>query len=411
MEAKQAVVVAATKSFYILVCIFLAPVFGVAQNELPPKEKRTTAIEILYDYYQQTGNHSAVTGGIGTEELKYNAPVVVIYVPTDSLGQITVKAGVDAYSSASQDNIDFNISSASAKDARTHVAVAYSREKPKKQQSWGANTSGSVESDYLSFGLGGFYSKGWHNYNTVLSTSAQVFFDDTRWGWLSSDPDRQLQLIFPEELRGTDWFDHYKRYTTTLSIGLTQLLTPRLNIGFFVDGVWQNGLLSTTFHRVYLQGQTTAVVENLPKNRYKLPLAMRLNWFATRHFLLRSYYRFYTDNWGIQGHTIEVESSFKLSPFFSIIPFYRLHWQDGSTWFNAFGQASANAEFFTSDFDLSRFTAHKFGIGINYAPLRGMWRFNAKGYGWQGVQLRIGSYLRSDGLEAFYLSSIFYVGK
>jgi hypothetical protein len=162
---------------------------------------------------------------------------------------------------------------------------------------------------------------------------------------------------------------------------------------------------------VYLQGQTTAVVENLPKNRYKLPLAMRLNWFATRHFLLRSYYRFYTDNWGIQGHTIEVESSFKLSPFFSVMPFYRLHWQDGSTWFNAFGQGSLGAEFYTSDFDLSRFTAHKFGIGINYSPLRGLWRFNANGYGWQGVQLRAGSYLRSDGLSAFFVSSIFFIGQ
>ena len=411
MAAKPEGVVAATKSIGLLFLILFSSAFLAAQNEPPPAEKRATSIEILYDYYRQTGNHSAVTGGQGTEEITYNAPNIVIHVPMDSLGQLTIKAGVDAYSSASQDNIDFNVSSASAKDARTHLAVAYSREAPKKQQGWGVNASGSVESDYLSFGLGGFFSKGWNNYNTVLTTSAQFYFDDCRWGWLSTDSERQLQLIYPEELRGTEWFDHYKRYSSTLSFGLTQLLTRRLNIGIFVDGVWQNGLLSTTFHRVYLQGQSSAVVENLPINRYKLPIALRLNWFATRQLLLRSYYRFYTDNWGLTAHTIELETSIKFNAFFSIIPFYRYYVQNGVFWFNPYGQNLPTAEFYTSDFDLSSFTAHQFGIGLNWRPVRGIHAFNSKGYGWQALQLKSGTYLRSDGLRAFFLSSVFFIGR
>jgi len=170
-------------------------------------------------------------------------------------------------------------------------------------------------------------------------------------------------------------------------------------------------LLSTTFHRVYFSDQASPRVENLPENRYKLPLAIRLNWFATRHLLFRSYYRYYMDTWGLNASTFELETSIKFNPFFSLMPFYRFYVQNGVFWFRPYGQHLSDQEFYTSDFDLSRFTAHKFGIGFNWKPVNGIHAFNSKGYGWQGLQMRVGSYVRSDGLNAFYLSSVFFIGR
>jgi hypothetical protein len=52
-------------------------------------------------------------------------------------------------------------------------------------------------------------------------------------------------------------------------------------------------------------------------------------------------------------------------------------------------------EFYTSDYDLSKFTSLKPGIGLRYAPYSGNNRttFNA-------IELRYAFYKRSDGMEA-----------
>lgn len=395
--------VAATRILTFLICVLAVPLFAQdKKSKLPLPE-----LQVIYSYYMQDGNHSAVTGGTGTEELKYHSPAIVVHIPTDSLSSLSVDAGVDVYSSASQDNIDFNVSSASAEDARTHIKVGYSKSQPQTERDFGLHGSFSIESDYTSLGFGGFYSKGFNNYNSTLSIAGQAFIDDCRWGRLSVED--KLILIYPEELRGTDWEDRYMRYTYTLSIGYNRLINKRMNIGLFVDGVMQTGLLATTFHRIYFFDAQQTVIEKLPYQRLKLPIGVRWNYFATRHLVLRTYYRFYTDSWNLSAHTVEIEPVIKTSPFFSFFPFYRYYVQNAAFWFNPYAQHSVQQDFYTSDYDLSGFTAHKFGIGFNWHPLNGFSRHSR--YGWKSWEMSLGSYLRSDGLQALFFSAIFNVGQ
>ncbi len=405
---KQVAAVDVTKLFCSFTLVFFV---GGAFAQEKAQKKPPPSVDVLYSYYQQDGNNGAVLGGTGSQELTYHAPAVVVHIPADSVSQWDIKAGVDVYTSASTDAIDFNVSSASSKDARTHISVGYQEQNPTKEKAFGVHGSASVESDYLSFGLGGFYTKGFNNYNTVLNIGAQLYFDDCRWGWLSTTEGRELQLIYPAELRGIEWESQYKRYTSTLSLSLTQLISPRINVGVFTDAAWQTGLLSTTFHRIYFNDSQEAVIEKLPYDRWKLPIGLRVNYFATPKLLFRGYYRYYTDSWGLQAHSIEVESSIKFNAFFSIFPFYRYHIQNAVYWFNPFAEHRVNQEFYTSDYDLSAFTAHKFGVGFLWKPIGGIWVGAKKGFGWQQVQLRLGSYMRSDGLEAYFVSSVFSLGR
>jgi len=79
---------------------------------------------IVTGYYDQDGNNSAITGGIGTEKLTDLANSLELrfskldrYNRTHS---ITADFNIDQYTSASSDNIDpLTISSASRKD--THI--------------------------------------------------------------------------------------------------------------------------------------------------------------------------------------------------------------------------------------------------------------------------------------------------
>lgn len=405
---KLGVVVDAIKQVYIYFFLLLA---CHASAQTDSTFTRAPEIELLYGYYMQDGSNSAVTGGAGTEKLTYNAPTLVVHVPTSKQGTVDLKMAVDVYSSASQDNIDFNISSASRRDARTHGQLGYTHSDPKREISFGGHSSFSVESDYFSIGVGGYFSKGFNNYNNVLTVSAQAFFDDCRWGWLSGESERHL--IYPEELRGTEWEEKYKRYTTTLSIQYNQLLTKRLNLGVFIDGVYQSGLLATTFHRVYYSDRSETI-ERLPYERVKLPIGMQLNYFPHRLLVLRGYYRFYTDSWNIQAHTIGFEPVLKINSFLSIGPFYRYYTQRGAFWFQPYGAHVAGSNFATSDYDLSSFTAYKFGIGFSWNPAAGLISFHAKAnkkYGWQGLNLRSGFYNRSDGLRAFFMATSLNFGR
>ena len=98
-----------------------------------------TAIELVYNHYLQDGNNSAVTGGVGTEELTVYGPSINIK-NTYSKSNLSFNLGADIISSASTDNIDFVVSSASAKDARVffehHLWKAISAIKPQHLWRW-----------------------------------------------------------------------------------------------------------------------------------------------------------------------------------------------------------------------------------------------------------------------------------
>ena len=63
-------------------------------------------IDFLFSYYQQEGNHSAVTGGQGTEELHDYAGIVIVNVPIKNNKSLRVENGISYFTSASHDNIN-----------------------------------------------------------------------------------------------------------------------------------------------------------------------------------------------------------------------------------------------------------------------------------------------------------------
>ncbi len=392
--------VAAIKDVLLLIFFVFSSLFVCGQ------EQKVDA-KFLYNYYEQDGNNSPVTGGIGTEELSFHGPSIVVNVAIDSASTFHFDGGVDVYSSASTDNIDFNVSSASAKDARTHVRLGMSHYNEKKEQTIAYHGSFSIESDYTSFGFGGSYAKGFYNYNTVLSIAAQIYLDDCRWGRLSSG--EELRLIYPEEMRGFDWEDEYLRQTYSLSVSVAQLVSKRMNVSLFTNPTLQNGLLATTFHRIYFSDVSQHRVERLPYNRFKLPIGLRVNYFAGNKFVFRGYYRFYADNWDVNAHSLELEIPYKVTPFFSVYPFYRFYIQSATKYFNPYGEHLSNQEFYTSDYDLSQFTSLKYGMGLNFYPVNGIW-VNKNSGGLLSMELRGGVFNRSNGLNAFYIASVFNFG-
>lgn len=377
-------------------------------------------VNILGSYYSQDGNHSVVTGGQGTEALTDVTPEVVVNMPIDSTRQISFDGGADFVTSASTDNIDFNVSSESRHDVRYHLNVTYTKRLPRPRLTYSFSGGFSKEFDVFSKSLGFSVSKETRNGNTEIGLTGQAFFD--AWSLYFPVELRAPGAGFDEESQGNDTRNSY-------NIGLTfsQILTKRLQISFSAELVQQQGILNTPFHRVFfndgvnVEGLTTMEilksnklrkVENLPRSRTRIPLGVRMNYYISDLFVFRGYYRYYTDNFAIAAHTASVDLPVKISPFLSVIPFYRYHTQTASKYFKPFGQHNLNAQYFSSDYDQSAFSSNKYGIGIRYSPLYDIGVFKTpftnksrnKFTHFKAIELRYAYYNRSDGLTSSLIS-------
>ncbi|MDT3400976.1 DUF3570 domain-containing protein [Mucilaginibacter terrae] len=362
--------------------------------------KKLTVDEVNFvsAYYHQDGNHSAVTGGIGTELLTDFANTIDVqlsnYNKRGRKNTFLFELGIDHYSSASSDKIDpSTISSASKSDNRIYPSLNWTRTNEQTGNAYGFTGSYSHEYDYQSFGAAFNLTRLSKNKNTQFDMRLQAFLD--KW-----------KVILPVELRpgyapGKNYeHDHSAdgsapRNSFSASFSLSQVINPRLQVLIIVEPAYQHGLLSTRYQRDYFTDGSLRA-ENLPGKRYKLPVAARFNYFLDDHFIIRTYYRYYMDNWGIRAHTAEVEVPVKLTSFVSVSPFYRYNSQQGTRYFAPYGQHNPNAAYYTSDCDLADLHSSFVGAGLRLSPPKGV-------FGWQRLnmlELRYGHYMRSTNLTS-----------
>jgi hypothetical protein len=374
------------------IAIYLSTLMGFSQSidstSYKNRKLKLEELNFVSSYYQQDGNNSAVTGGIGTEKLTDFATTIDVklsrYDSRIRKHTLTGELGIDVYSSASSDKIDpSTISSASSGDVRIYPSLGYAITNEAKGSAISVTGSVSTEYDYLSKGLNLGWSKLSKDKNREFSAKAQVFLDT----WT---------VILPVELRGTtNKKGSEPRNSYSASFTLSQIITKRLQLLLLADVAYQRGQLATLYHRTYFTDGSHQV-ENLPGTRLKIPVGIRLNYFLGDRYIIRTYYRYYKDDWGLSAHTFELETPIKITPFFSVSPFYRHYTQQGVKYFAGYEKHNLNEEFYTSDYDLSTLTSDMIGLGIRYAPpggVFGLTKFNA-------LELRYANYQRSTGLDA-----------
>ncbi|MBK9320062.1 MAG: DUF3570 domain-containing protein [Bacteroidetes bacterium] len=364
-----------------------------------------TEIKALFSSYFQDGTHSAVTGGSGTEKLNVQATTFQL---THAIGEklsLNWKAGIDVITSASTDNIDYVLSSASRIDRRGHANGTLIR-KGENEQMMSIGSGISVESDYLAVPLQFSYATKKDSSGRQLRINVDASFDDLRWGRLNPDYYRAVRLVYPAGLRYKEWSTEYKRQSYNLQAAYSFIINRRMQMNVMPMLNYQRGLLSTPFHRVYFNDGDLRV-EKLPKERWKFGMSFLNTWFAGKKSILRSEFGFYSDNFGIQALSFEEELSYKFTNRFYAGPFLRLYTQSASHYFNTISAHLPNAEFYTSDYDLSAFNAIKAGMEFYFLPLQKKQR----NYFTKGIGLRLAWYQRSDGLTAVMGTLLFDINQ
>ncbi|PIB29522.1 hypothetical protein BFP77_05940 [Maribacter sp. 4U21] len=411
-----------TVPLIFFLCAF--SIFGQDNTTYTKRVLEATEINLLFSYYGQDGENAAVTGGEGTEQLTDATSTIVVKIPVNPDDVLTVDAGISAYTSASSSNVNpldghpnnntspFSASSgASRQDVLAYFNPSYQHSSEDRNSIISANAYISSEYDYFSVGFGAGYTRLFNEKNTEIGLSANVFLDQ----WNPQYPIELRNGFADARISGPGTyssnftvFENENRNSYALSLFFSQILGKRLQGSVFLDLVRQQGLLSAPFQRVYFGDvadffiedfQLADDVERLPDSRFKIPIGARLNYFVGDRFVLRSYYRFYTDDWGITSHTANLEIPIKLSDSFTLYPSYRYYVQTAADYFYPKEEALSSLNFYTSDYDLSSYNANQFGIGARYKDI--FTTAKVFMFGLKTIDFRFNKYDRSDGLDAF----------
>lgn len=356
-------------------------------------------VNFISSYYTQEGNNSAVTGGLGTEKLNDFSNNFEIRVSKkdkkNNKHNFGFELGIDTYSSASSDKIDPNtVSSASYQDVRVYPSANYRYENLEKNYILNGGLSFSAEFDYTSMGANAGFTKISKDKNREFSVKGMAFFDT----W---------KVILPIELRNNPSDKEVKqddlkpRNSYNLGLTLSQVINKNLQVAFLTDIGYQQGLLATKFNRVYFGDLSNVKSEKLPNTRFKLPVGVRANYFLGDRIVLRTYYRYYWDNWGINSHTVSFEPSYKLSAFSSLSLPYRFYTQTAADYFKPIFLHGTADEFYTSDYDLSKFNSNMIGLGYKITDAdKGIFRVKSI----NTLELRYGFYTRNNGLNSHIIT-------
>lgn len=468
--------------------------YGQVQDTTKVYKKRVlenTEVDFLMSMYKQDGDHSAVGGGVGTEELTDVTPTIVISLPLNDDDVLTIDAGISAYTSASSSNINpFNgntaasSSSISTKSGASAIRgsagdddddhensssqpgtpwlastgasrsdqlisghISYSHSSDNRNFIWGTNVALSNEFDYTSFGFGGNVSHLFNEKNTEIGLTGMVYLDKWRpiyptelheynlYGnnFLNEGYFANADVINQNGNVSTSYLPsdftaitNRSRNSYSASFFFSQILSKRLQAAVFFDLVMQEGLLSTPYHRIYFADkanyyigdasyipvyttpqnlgvyQLADDIERLPSTRFKLPIGARLNYYISETFVLRTYYRYYIDDWGLKAHTANIDLPIRFNQKFSITPSYRFYTQNAVKYYAPYETHLSTEEFYTSDPDLAKFISQQYSIALNYNDI-----FNdihIDKFGLKNANLKFSHYLRSDGLRANIVS-------
>lgn len=363
------------------------------------KPLKVEEVNLVSSYYSQNGDHSAITGGIGTErvvDLSNGLDIKIVgWDYKQRKNTLVAGLGIDHHSSASSAYVSKTGASKTG-GMRVYPSLDWTIENEKRGTSMGVGVYVSKEYNYSSFGVNALYSKKTKN-NGEISGKLTGYFD-------------RVKLIYPSEFvqvatvtaASTGGESKAKipsnpRVTGTASLSFSQVINKRMDGVILLDFVAQTGYLGLPFHRVYFaDGRDN--IENLPSERFKLPIGIRLNYFIGDKIILRSYYRYYTDSWGLKSNTASLEVPVKITPFVSVAPFYRYYNQTAVKYFAPYEVHTEADKYYTSNYDLSGFNSNFFGVNFRIAPPGGLFK------GLSSLEVRYGHYSQTTSLVSNIIS-------
>ena len=317
------------------------------------------------------------------EELLVIEPVVVFDYNISDDKTVWGKFSSDYVSSASIDRLNkFPQQSGASGDYYFGLDLGLKQELSEDSRA-GVFATGSVEYDYLSFGLGGDYAKDLPDYGATIKWSVNGYVDS-------------IDIIRYDGAQdeGSD-----TRTTISSSLNWYQVMTPTLHGEMGATLTQQNGFLETAYNAVVIEDGSPAnpnldnqaagreITEELPEDRTRGAVFGKIRKFYKPDWAIELGGRLYGDSWGITSLTIEPRVYYWLIPEkLNTRLRYRFYTQTEADDYRE--HFTEETEFRTQDSDLAEYTANSFGIQFNL--------FQSE---YTTYDISLDYVLRSDGLD------------
>lgn len=251
----------------------------------------------------------------------------------------------------------------------SRLAVTGSYEKPidrLRKNIWSANFS--KEFDWLSLGGGYTYSQDFNQRNTTLSTGIGLTADTISPIGGTPTPLAAMAPPASPQLKGGD----ESRSSVDLMIGITQVLSRKtitqLNLGisqssgYHTDPFKIVSLIDDNPGPAYGQPNGTYLFESRPDSRQRTTLYWKIAHHLTED-VINFAYRYYTDDWGVDAHTMDLKYRWRLSERDYLQPHIRYYSQTAADFYRHSLLASeALPEYVSADFRLGEFETMTYGI-------------------------------------------------
>ncbi len=241
----------------------------------------------------------------------------------------------------SDGKVEQYLSGASIFEQRDALAVGLSYAFDDVNVSFGGGVSG--EHDYLSRYLNTGASWTFNKKLTTLSFTASVAFDE-------------ITPTGQSDVKNSKTSQKYL-------MGITQVINKNSLLQSNMTFAYHKGYLSDPYKAVYVEG-VGLEDDSRPRHKFQWAWLTRyVHYFKTLNkAALHADYRLYVDDWGINGHTLELSWHQPIADDWLIIPRFRYYTQNEANFYQATFDAMDIGDIHSSDYRLTGFGT--LGVGL-----------------------------------------------
>ncbi|MDJ0831968.1 MAG: DUF3570 domain-containing protein [Gammaproteobacteria bacterium] len=152
-------------------------------------------------------------------------------------------------------------------------------------------------------------------------------------------------------------------------ISMTQVLTKDLIMALALETITDEGYLNNPYRSVrYLDGSGGYLFQSevYPNTRTSNAFAVRARYYLPHRAAASAGYRFFSDTWGIDAHTIELSYTWPYSEDVVFDLSYRYYDQNKADFYSDLFPFANAQNFLARDKEMSTFTDHTIGFGVDY---------------------------------------------
>ena len=163
-------------------------------------------------------------------------------------------------------------------------------------------------------------------------------------------------------------------------LGLSQIVTPQLMLGFNYEVVTDEGYLNNPYRSVRYLDSSSAngysyQPEVYPGTRTSNAIALNARYYLKYRAAVHGEYRYYTDTWGIDANMVEVGYTQPWRKQWIFEFDYRWYDQSAADFYSDLFPRADAQNFLARDKELSTFTSHMLSLGATYELPPLGWKF------------------------------------